>query len=812
MSGSEASRTSAAPPIFGRAEAVTEVERTLERSRAGAGEGLLLSGEDGAGKSVFLRTAIQRARHRGFHVLSGRALPQEIPQPFSLLRDLVRPRERAGRAERPTEGSGGMLPVFLAPSGGEGGEVVARLGDRGEPAAESEGLASMLTPLDAPGEWMGTVRNELYANLIQYLTELAREGPLLLAIDDLHFADAASIEFLGRLAPELGRHPVALIATIGTGSRIPAATREMVESLARSTTVRTVPLRPLSTGEVAEFAQWVRRGLPADPADVLRWHAQTEGNPLFIEQLVRSTTGLGGRPDGAGSGGPADLNEILRARVRGLGEGERRTLTYASLLGKEFAFSNLVAISEMDEERVTESLDRLVAGGLLREKGDEVCEFVTEGVRAGVYAELTETRRRILHRRVGRALEEKGLASEFELARQFYLGRDDAKAAEYNYRAGVSAMRGFAFETAVPHFERALEAERRRPDRSPAREVRIMVELGRSLDELGDLHRSEVVLSEAVLLARTRPELDPELGRALLGLAQTRQDQSEYASAEALAEEAYGRLERVGSPREVMTAHRVLGIVCWRLGRLPDAERHLRLALDIAEREGTPVERGHALVDVANSMLLRDQNQFSQALELYERAAELFGSGQDLPARARVLMNRAVLLYSSGRVDEGLLGLDQAIEAAERSRSPIWIGYCYLNLALMQAELGHPDRARPALERADALLTPLGDRLAPEQLSLARGLLAEAEREYGAAETHLEDALRQARELNVEPEVSEILFRLAHVAFARGDKPAARAKLAEARAAGLDANRSDLASRVAELDSALAGHDPPPTV
>ena len=365
-------------------------------------------------------------------------------------------------------------------------------------------------------------------------------------------------------------------------------------------------------------------------------------------------------------------------------------------------------------------------------------------------------------------------------------------------------MRSFAFETAVPHLERALEAERRRPDRSPAREIHVMIDLGRAFDELGDLRHSEVALSDAVLLARTRPELDPELGRALLALAQTRQDQSEYPSAEALAQEAYGRLERVGTPREVMTAHRVLGVVCWRLGRLPDAERHLRLALEIAEHEGTPVEHGHALVDVANTMLLRDQAQFRQALELYEKAAELFGSGQDLSARARVLMNRAVLLNSSGRPDDAIRGIEQAIEAAERSRSPIWMGYCYLNLAQMQAELGHAEPARPALERAATLLLPLGDRLAPEQIALARGLLAEAEKDYDGAETHFADALHQAHELNSEPEVCELLFRLAHVAYSRGDLPSARAKLAAAREAGLDASRSDLAARVAALDAALA--------
>ena len=799
-----APRGSSLPPIFGRSDAVAEIERTLERARAGQGEGLLLSGEDGSGKSLFARTTVQRARQLEFRTLEGRALPEEIPQPFSLVRDLVRSAEKGPRMERSDEQVAPALPLFLAPFGGEAADASAPRGDGNEAASESEGLEALLAPLDSPGEWIGTSRNELFASLSQYLLDLARGQPLLLVIDDLHFADASSLEFLGRFTPELVDRPVALVATVAAGSRIPDRSREAIESIARSSDVRTVPLRPLTTGEVAEFARWMRRGLAPEPADVLRWHAQTEGNPLFVEQVVRSMTGIGARPAPSSTGGASDLNSILLGRVRDLGEAEHRTLTYAALLGKEFAFSNLAAISEMDEERVTESLDRLVQGGLLREKGDEVCEFVTEGVRAAVYGELTETRRRILHRRVGRSLEERGIASEFELARQFYLGRDDAKAAEYNARAALTATRAFAFETAVPHLERALEAERRRPDRSAARELHLVHELGRALDELGDLRRSDVVLSEAVSFARQHAELDTGLGRVLLALAQTRQDQSEYASAEALAREAYGRLERLGTPREVMTAHRVLGVVYWRLGRLTDAEMHLRLALEIAQHEGTPIEQGHALVDVANAMILRGESQFSQALELYERAAELFGSGQDLPARARVLMNRAVLLYSAGRTEEALEGLSRATEAAERSRSPIWIGYCFLNAAQMQAELGHPDLARPALDRAANVLLPLGDRLGAEQIALARGLLAETERSFDEAETHFQDALRQARELNAEPEICEMLFRLAHVAHARGDDPTARTHLAAARKAGLERQRTDLAGRVAALDAVLA--------
>ncbi|HXW67132.1 MAG TPA: tetratricopeptide repeat protein [Thermoplasmata archaeon] len=802
MPGAGSLRAGAVPPIFGRSDVLAEIDRTLERARSGAGDALLISGDDGAGKSLFVRASVARAREHGFRSLTGRALPEEIPQPFSLVRDLVRP--LAPSAEHSAGAADPVLPIFLVPYGTNGASAPYGSVEAGEPATEAEGLDAVLAPLDSPGEWLGTSRNELFARITQYLTDLARDEPLLLAIDDLHFADPSSLEFLARFVATISDRRIALVATVAAGSRIPSQVREALESLTRSSVVRTVPLGRLSTADVAEFARWVRRGLAPDPADVLRWHAQTEGNPLFVEQLVRSSSGLGARAPATPTDGSADLNQLLLARARRLSEVERRTLTYASLLGREFAIGTLQAIGEMDEERLTEVVDRLVQDGELRERDAETLEFTTEGLRAGVYAELTQTRRRILHRRVARALEERHLATDFELARQFYLGRDDAKAAEYNARAAVSAMRAFAFESAVPYLERALEAERRRPDRALAREVHLLTELGRAFDELGDLRRSETALSEAVALARRSPELDAELGRVLLALAQTRQDQSEFASAEALAREAYGRLEARGSPRELMTAHRVLGIVNWRLGQIAPAEEHLRLALELAEREGTSIEQGHALIDVANALLLGETERFGEALTMYERAAELFGSGQDLSARARVLMNRAVLLYSTGRSEEALEGLDRAIEAAERSKSPIWIGYCYLNLAQMRAELGQPDRARPALERAESLLLPLGDRLAPEQIALVHGLLAEAERDWDRAQRYFEDALRQARELGAEPDVGEMLFRLAHLDHARGDDASARAHLAAARASGVDRQRSDLAGRVARLDVELS--------
>ena len=800
MFGVWAARRGPGEPLFGRAELLEEVARTLERARQGHGEGLLLTGPGGVGKTHVLRAAVERALGQGFWVLSGRALPEELPAPFSLVSDLLRTRAESDRAA-PAVPDGGFSLFVGAVAAERPGERASEPARDEPPAAPRDDLDRLLAPAGSTSiEGLGAGREEMLGRLADSFRTLAEQHPVLFAVDDLQFADASSLELLRRFASGLGTLPAAVVATVGVGAEIPRRADSALAAIAASPTFRSVALRPLTPPEVTEFARWILGGREPDPEDVLRWHAQTEGNPLFIEQLIRAVTGSGARgppPEGR------DVTEILVDRARSLGETERRILAYAAVLGKEFDFPSLAAVAGMGEERVTESLDRLVHQGLLRERGEEVYEFVTEAVRANVYASLTETRRRILHRKAGRALAGRPGVTDAELARQFYLGRDDARTLEYSTRAAELATRAFAFETAVAHLARAIEAERRLPTRDPRRELRLLTEEGRLLDELGNLPRSEEVLREAVDLARAGAGFDLELGRALLGLAQTRSDRSDYVSAEALANEAMAVLEKAGSPRELLATHRVLGVAFWRRGDLARAESHQRAALEIAEREGSASEQGHALIDIANTMYPLGAERFDAALELYARAAELFRAVEDLGARARVLMNRAVLEYGAGRTAAALEDMAVAIETADRSRSPIWIGFCQLNLAQWLAELGRPAEARPALDRAVQALGPLGMKLAEQQLSMTRGMVSLAEGSLDVAETEFQDALARARALGLGSEVPEMWLRLAELSRRRGDLGAARERLAEAEKTGLLEQRPDLAVRHAELERAV---------
>ena len=257
--------------------------------------------------------------------------------------------------------------MYLLPFLGEAPPRVAPrvVGDAvGAPSTEE-----MMLRLGPPGgDPAGQGHQELTLRVAEFLRDASRSRPLLLALDDLQFADASSLEVVRHLASELGNVPLAVVATFSDATSSSERVRTRLTEVREAAGFRTVTLRPFGPTEVAEFVRWVQGGRPASEQDVLRWHAQTEGNPLFLEQVARSTIGYG--PPGVGSSaGGRNVAEVLRRRVVSLSDLDRRLLSYAVVLGKEFSFADLLAVAGMSEEHGTEGLDRLVRDGLLRERG-----------------------------------------------------------------------------------------------------------------------------------------------------------------------------------------------------------------------------------------------------------------------------------------------------------------------------------------------------------------------------------------------------------------------------------------------------------
>ena len=757
------------------------------------------------GKTTLLRTITGDAQERGFLVLEGVALPADPPQPFAVIQDLVRSLRNAPPTPETPDPATTSLPLLLAPVKRDLASPAVGFFEAHEGAESEDRLLALLA---GPAARVDESRIELHDRVSSFLTELATRAPLLLTIDDLHFADDSSLQFLREFVRLLPERRIVVLATSMPESEAPTRTAAFLSALAETPGVGRLPVRALAENELPDYVRWLMGGHEPSRDAVVRWFTQTEGNPLFVEQLVRGSMGFGPAPPAhRAEAGIRDLEEVLRDRVRSLNETDRRVLVYGAVLGKEFDFVTLHAAAGMEEEQLAESLDRLVRGGLLRENGGEVYEFVREAVRAEAYGGLTETRRRILHRKAAVAIEQGSRdpqGSVFELARQFYLAHDETKALDYNRQAAQLATTAYAYDAAIVHLQRALECARRLPHRDPATELRLMIELGRIEDEFGDFHRSEEILRDAVNRARTDPNREPDLGLALLWLARDLQNQGLNADARSLAQEAFGIFQRRGNQRGILVSHRVLGAASMRLGEFDDAERHNREEVTLAEKEGDSWERGHSLIDLANTMISRGPDKTDEALRLYDAAGEVFAQSKDYSALARVHMNRSLVFHNVRRMEEAIHEITLAGEAAERSGSRIWMGYCALNEAQLRAEVGQVDRGRAAIARARHLLEPLGDQVAEEQITMIEGIIAHTARKFDEARDRYETALQKARELKLKPDAAEMQLRLAILAMDRGDEAEARTFLQASLDGELVELRADLAPLLEKLQRSLA--------
>ena len=494
--------------FVGRERELAELSSGLSDALGGRGRLLLIVGEPGIGKTRLAGELGDYASRRGARVLWGRCWEGEGAPPYwpwvQMLRSYLR--ETDPETVALEMGSGAPYVAQIVP------EVRERLGALPLPATSLESEHARFCLFDA---------------IATFLTKAADTKTLLLVLDDLHWADKASLLLLQFVAHGLHRTRILALGTYReTEVRQAAEVMDVLAEVGRD--AHHLPLSGLSEAEVGQVIEAIA-GRPASAALTRTIRQATEGNPFFVDELVRLLAAEGriARSEILTAGAypiPEGVREAIRRRLRPLSEECRRILSVACVVGREFDLATLQRLCDLAVERVLVLLGEALAAGMVLETSAPLgrFSFAHALVRELLYDDLGPAERPRLHRRVAETLEalyspnsEPHLA---ELAHHFLQAGpagDPNKAIDYALRAGRRASSLLAHDEAAAHYEHALElleldmgSEGRRAD--------VLLSLGETLNRAGDPAGARRSLQRAAELSRRLGDPD-RLSRAALG-------------------------------------------------------------------------------------------------------------------------------------------------------------------------------------------------------------------------------------------------------------------------------------------------------
>ena len=410
-----------------------ELELMLERVRlASRGDGSLvvLGGDAGIGKSRFLRELARRFVAEHGNAAIGECL-EYARSPLGPFVDVL---ERIARVDPDAFAAGGALTRALAPSFGTPPDDLTRR------------------------ERQTTDKRQQFAAISRVLHEAAERRPWLVAIEDIHWADHATLELLQFLPSKIAGSRLLLVATYRTDElhrRHPVT--PALARIVRSENVWHTKLEPFSAVEMNAFVSGALRGRePPDFAVIASIKVLAEGNPLFVEELLHNALDAS-RPKG-GAGLTPSIRDVLLARLNLLAEAEQRVLVHGAVLGSDFEPELLAAVSGAPLDAVRGVLRRARDLQFVVEHTDEDVRysFRHEITREALCEELLVEEARDLHARVTAELEVRRPDAVCELAYHSWASRDAPKAIQYSVAAADAATTICAFSDAVLWYERAL--------------------------------------------------------------------------------------------------------------------------------------------------------------------------------------------------------------------------------------------------------------------------------------------------------------------------------------------------------------------
>ena len=576
-------KTFLTPVFVGRNEELGQLTDALAAVQAGSGRCILVSGDAGVGKSRLIAEVDARARSRGFLSLAGRCFEQDRSFPYAPLIDMLRSffAHDAG------------LDLFNA-LGPLAAELVKLLPELASEVAAPQVAPSVETNVD---------KRRLFEALTLLFLRQSETAPLLFVVEDVHWCDEASLEFLLYLVRRADEHRVLFLTSHRT-AEIGDGLVEFLAGLDREPSAQEIRLKPLTAAEIAAMLKAILdqpHELSAAFVDAV--YRLAEGNPFFAEEICASLIASGDvyyagsrwrRKPLAQIDIPDSVQRVVQRRLERIGRPAREIVDLAAVSGRTFDFAVLQALTDLDDGELLALVKELLSAQLIVEESAERFAFRHALIREVLYGQLLARERQALHAQLVRAIEEiYAGALDPHLEALSYHAFEAAlweKALDYGQRAGKKALALYAPNAAADHFSRAIQAA------------------------------GELSQTPAATLDRLRGQAFDILG----AFDRARSDyQSALSSAEAAADQyaAWQALLDLG--------------LLWAARDYERTGDYCHQALDLARSMEDPEALGHSLNRLGNWLM--NMGQPFEALDYHREALDIFESLDDLAGAASTL-------------------------------------------------------------------------------------------------------------------------------------------------------------------------------
>jgi DNA-binding SARP family transcriptional activator len=642
----------------GRHALLRRLRETAEEAVAGRTGLVLVTGEGGIGKTRLVAELANRLP--AFEVLYGRCDEEEL-FPFGPWIDMLRP--RLARMSHPE----------LADLLGGAPELARLLPEMHEHLPDLAGV-----PVVSDAE---TQRRQLFGAVVTVVRRLASHAPVLMVVDDLHWADRSSLLLARHLAREPDLGPVLMVGTFRDSELHPGhPLPELLVELERGRELPRFHLAGMDEREVGQLVDSWHDGLVQDGA-VRAIHAETGGNPFFVKQLVRHLEEVDDAGDLHAANGfdvPQGVRDVIAHRVARLSEHAGRVLGTAALIGRDFDFELLERVVGLPDDELLDVLDAAVRAALLVEVASAPgrYSFAHALLRTTLEAELSATRRARLHLRIGEAIEhihgarlDPWLA---ELARHFSAAGPRAadSAVAYAERAAAQAASRLAYDEAVKLLDAAARLWRGDEHLDPAELARLENALAAAEADAGQWEAARASFTRAAVAARSARAAEA-FARAALGHAGGTWEQYGVEDAEniALLEEALHLLPAEDSP---MRAQVLARIAVHRLFVAQVSEAEVRATADEAVAMARRLGEAQTLA-AALTGALHARWRPGRAADRLELAAELIDLTE---AHAKTICAADAHIWRAGallelcRLDEADAHLARHAELAQAAQQP----------------------------------------------------------------------------------------------------------------------------------------------